>query len=63
MILDEATSALDIDTELEIIKNIIDVKDRPTCLFITHRKSVLKYCNRTIIIKNKENFEKNLKII
>ena len=39
-----------------------NVKDRPTCLFITHRKSVLKYCNRNIIIKNKENFEKNLKI-
>lgn len=62
MILDEATSALDMNTELEIIKNIINLKDRPTCLVITHRKSILRYCNRTIIIKSKEIFEKNLKI-
>ena len=51
MILDEATSSLDMDTELGIIKNIMNLKDRPTCLIITHRKSILKYCNRIITIK------------
>ena len=51
MILDEATSSLDMDTELNIIKNIINLKDRPTCLIVTHRKSILKYCNRIITIK------------
>ena len=51
MILDEATSSLDMDTELNIIKNIMNLKDRPTCLIITHRKSILKYCNRIITIK------------
>lgn len=50
MILDEATSSLDMDTELNIIKNIMNLKDRPTCLIITHRKSILKYCNRIITI-------------
>ena len=50
MILDEATSSLDMDTELGIIKNIMNLKDRPTCLIITHRKSILKYCNRIITI-------------
>lgn len=42
--------ALDMDTELGIIKNIMNLKDRPTCLIITHRKSILKYCNRIITI-------------
>ena len=51
MILDEATSSLDMDTELNIIKNIMNIKDRPTCLIVTHRKSILKYCNRIITIK------------
>lgn len=51
MILDEATSSLDMDTELNIIKNIINIKDRPTCLVVTHRKSILEYCNRIVKIK------------
>ena len=62
MILDEATSALDMNTELEVIKNIINLKNRPTCIVITHRKSILKYCNRIIMIKNKEKFKENLNI-
>lgn len=52
MILDEATSALDMDTELEVIKNIINLENRPTCFIITHRKSILKYCNRFVNIIN-----------
>lgn len=51
MILDEATSSLDMDTELNIIKNIMNLKDRPTCLVVTHRKSILEYCNRIVTIK------------
>lgn len=52
MILDEATSALDMNTELEVIKNIINLKNKPTCIVITHRKTILKYCNRCINIIN-----------
>lgn len=51
MILDEATSSLDMDTELNIIKNIMNLKERPTCLVVTHRKSILEYCDRIITIK------------
>ena len=52
MILDEATSSLDMDTELNIIKNIMNLKERPTCLVVTHRKSILEYCNRIVKIKS-----------
>ena len=29
----------------------MNLKDRPTCLVITHRKSILEYCNRIVTIK------------
>jgi ABC-type multidrug transport system fused ATPase/permease subunit len=48
MILDEATSALDEQTELGVIKGLQELSPRPTCLIITHRKSILKYCDREI---------------
>lgn len=53
LILDEATSALDMDTEASVIEGLKNLEPRPTCLIITHRKSILKYCNREIVIENK----------
>lgn len=53
LILDEATSALDMDTEAAVIEGLKNLEPRPTCLIITHRKSILKYCNREIVIENK----------
>lgn len=53
LILDEATSALDMDTEAAVIEGLRNLTPRPTCLIITHRKSILKYCNREIVIENK----------
>lgn len=50
LILDEATSALDEQTELEVLKNIKELEPKPTCLFITHRKSVLQFCDRELAI-------------
>jgi ATP-binding cassette, subfamily B, bacterial len=54
LIFDEATSALDERTELALLKNIQDIKPKPTCLLITHRRSVLKICDREICIDHKE---------
>ena len=48
LLLDEATSALDPDTERRFLQRISsDIGDR-TILFITHRTSVLEYCNRVL---------------
>jgi len=60
LILDEATSSLDEKTELAVLKGIQDLKPRPTCLLITHRRSVLTYCDREIRIDNKEIVEQEL---
>jgi ABC-type multidrug transport system fused ATPase/permease subunit len=52
LILDEATSSLDEKTELSVLKGIQSIYPRPTCLIISHRRSVLKYCDREICISN-----------
>lgn len=59
LILDEATSALDMDTEAAVIEGLRNLSPRPTCLIITHRKSILKYCNREIKIEDKHASELN----
>ncbi len=54
LILDEATSALDEATEQQVITGLMNLKPRPTCVIITHRKSILKYCDRQLLIENKK---------
>lgn len=49
LILDEATSALDEDTEARILEAITKHYGK-TVLIITHRKSMLRYCNKMIEI-------------
>lgn len=49
LILDEATSALDEGTESRIFEQIASMNDR-TCFIITHRSSMLKYCNMILEI-------------
>ncbi len=48
LILDEATSALDEDTESVVLKNITENSDLITCFIITHRRSMLRYCDKVI---------------
>lgn len=45
LLLDEATSALDIQTEQQILKNILRQKPGKTCIMTTHRTSVLDLCH------------------
>lgn len=54
LILDEATSSLDEKTELAVLEGIKNFSYHPTCLLITHRRSVLAYCDREIKIDNKK---------
>lgn len=54
LILDEATSSLDEKTELAVLEGIRKLNPKPTCLLITHRRSVLNYCDREVKIVNKQ---------
>lgn len=54
LILDEATSSLDPQTELAVLEGIRKLEPKPTCLIITHRLSVLPYCDRRIRIEDKK---------
>jgi ABC-type multidrug transport system fused ATPase/permease subunit len=52
VIFDEATSALDEKTELEIIKNIKELENGPTCIFITHKLGILPFMDEEIKMEN-----------
>ena len=52
IIFDEATSALDSNTENKIIEAIENFDKNMTILFIAHRKSTLKICDKIYELKN-----------
>ncbi len=60
LILDEATSALDEKTEAKMFERITS-ECKKTCFIITHRRSMLKYCDRILEIDDDGRviFEKN----
>ncbi|MCR5637066.1 MAG: ABC transporter ATP-binding protein/permease [Clostridiales bacterium] len=49
LIFDEATSALDENTESRVLERIVNDKEK-TYFIITHRRSMLKYCDRVLEI-------------
>ncbi|MBQ3052307.1 MAG: ABC transporter ATP-binding protein [Clostridia bacterium] len=53
LLLDEATSALDEATETKVLANIKDMNDK-TVLFVTHRNTSLKVCDKIIHINTKK---------
>ena len=48
LLFDEATSALDPDTERLLLERLAEARGQRTVIFITHRPSVLEYCNRVL---------------
>lgn len=50
LLLDEATSALDEETEMRVLANIKSMTDK-TVLFITHRNTSLKVCDRIVHVE------------
>ena len=51
LLLDEATSALDEETETRVLANIKSMTDK-TVLFITHRNTSLKVCDRIVHVES-----------
>ena len=52
IILDEATSALDVETEQEVVRNMLAYASDKTILFISHRKSLAKMFSRSVTVKD-----------
>jgi len=53
IIFDEATNALDANSENEILKTINALKKDNTIIIVSHKDSILDYCDRIFEIKNK----------
>jgi len=62
LVLDEATSALDEETELAVLRHLREHVSNITCLLITHRTSVLKFCDRCVRIDDKRIIEETTRI-
>jgi ABC-type bacteriocin/lantibiotic exporter with double-glycine peptidase domain len=54
LIMDEATSSLDSKVELQIVEELLRIKQGMTIIFITHKESMLKYCNKVFRVENKK---------
>jgi ABC-type bacteriocin/lantibiotic exporter with double-glycine peptidase domain len=54
LLLDEATSALDIETECEILNNIMNDDTPRICIVTTHRPTVLSMCSRVYEISDRK---------
>ena len=54
LLLDEATSALDVQTERDVLNNIIRRRPNKTCIITTHRPSVLSMCQRVYRVREKK---------
>ena len=52
LIFDEATNALDTQTENEIIKTLISLKDKLSIIIISHHHSTLKFCDKIYYLDN-----------
>ena len=53
LVLDEPTSALNTELEDEIIRLIFSVKKIKVVIIVTHNRDILKYCNKTMDLDNK----------
>ncbi|MBR2746532.1 MAG: ABC transporter ATP-binding protein [Erysipelotrichaceae bacterium] len=59
LLLDEATSALDIQTERDVLRNIVQQRPNKTCIVTTHRPSVLDISDRVYRVMKREIRELN----
>jgi ABC-type multidrug transport system, ATPase and permease components len=54
LLLDEATSALDENTEQQIMKTLVQLKNELTIILVTHRQNLRSYFDHTIYINHIE---------
>ena len=52
LILDEATNAVDSQTETQILNYLFEKMKNKIVILCTHKKELLKYCNKIIEVKN-----------
>ena len=52
LVLDEATNSLDENTENKILDHLFTKFEKKIIIFCTHKKKLLKYCNKIIKVKN-----------
>lgn len=52
LICDEATSALDSESEAKIIESLDELAQGRTSIFVAHRLSTIKGCDRIIVLKD-----------
>jgi ATP-binding cassette subfamily C protein len=57
LILDESTSSLDTNIENSFIGEIKNIKKRLTIIFVSHRMTALKYCNKIYELKDRKIIE------
>ena len=60
LILDEATSSLDEETEKEIMNTINLMKRKKTIIICSHKREILKECDKIYLVKNKNLKETTL---
>ena len=60
IILDEATSALDEATEIRLLRNIENLKNK-TCILISHKKAANEVCNKEVRIEDKKIIVKEIR--
>ena len=53
ILLDESTSALDEATELQLLHNLRELKNK-TCILISHKKAAEQFCDKTVTIRDKK---------
>ena len=59
LVMDEATSALDKGTEKKLMKVIKDISQSRTVVFVTHRESIINYCDKVLMLENGKLIEVN----
>jgi ABC-type multidrug transport system fused ATPase/permease subunit len=57
LILDEPTSALDPIAEYELFSKLNDISDNKSTIFISHRLSSTKFCDKIIVLSGGEIIE------
>lgn len=62
LILDESTNALDQKTEIQILNFLFKKLEKKIVILCTHKKDLLKYCNKILEVKNNKVIVKINKI-
>lgn len=60
LVFDEATSALDIQTEEEILEELVKLREEFTILMVSHRSNLQKYCTKFFVLEKGQLNQKDI---